>query len=139
MPASGRPPSSRGRLPAVSRVSRGARPADAGARATRARYDFSGVRVHADERAGATARDALHASAFTVGSHIVFAPGTYAPDTADGRRLLAHELAHVVQQGKAPSLEPQPIFRDAPDAAASPDPLDAEPQMTSSDSCNWPA
>jgi hypothetical protein len=68
--------------------------------------DFSGVRVHADDRA-ATAASALAARAFTTGSHIVFARGEYAPTSQAGRRLLAHELTHVVQQGlSAPSATP---------------------------------
>jgi hypothetical protein len=59
--------------------------------------DFSRVRVHMDARAGASA-DAVAADAYTVGSQIVFAAGRYAPHTAGGRALLAHELTHVVQQ-----------------------------------------
>ena len=120
-------------------ASRGARPADAGARATRARYDFSGVRVHADERAGATARDALHASAFTVGSHIVFAPGTYAPDTADGpgcSRMSWHTLSsRAKHQASNPSRSS--ATRQTPEPHRTR--WTREPQMTSSDSCNWPA
>jgi hypothetical protein len=53
--------------------------------------------VHDDVRAGESARE-LNASAYTVGRHIVFAPGRFAPADPQGRRLLAHELAHVVQQ-----------------------------------------
>jgi hypothetical protein len=60
-------------------------------------HDFGDVRVHTDARASESAR-AVHARAYTVGSDVVFAAGRYAPDTQDGRRLLAHELAHVVQQ-----------------------------------------
>ncbi|WP_418276926.1 DUF4157 domain-containing protein [Isoptericola jiangsuensis] len=66
-------------------------------------HDFSAVRVHTDERAGATAR-ALGARAVTIGQDIHFAPGRYDPHSAAGRHLLAHELAHVVQQdGRAPT------------------------------------
>jgi hypothetical protein len=61
-------------------------------------YDFSAVRVHADERAGDAARS-LQARAFTVGADLLFARGAYSPQTSEGLRLLAHELAHVVQQG----------------------------------------
>lgn len=61
--------------------------------------DFSGVRVHTDSKAAKTAR-ALDALAYTVGSNIVFAKGQLAPQTLSGRRLLAHELVHVVQQQK---------------------------------------
>jgi len=64
----------------------------------RFRHDFGFVRVHADTRAAESAR-ALGASAYTVGRHVVFSAGEYAPNTAGGQRLLAHELAHVVQQG----------------------------------------
>jgi hypothetical protein len=53
--------------------------------------------VHTDAHAGETAR-AVDARAFTLGTKIVFAPGEYAPDTAAGKRLMAHELAHVMQQ-----------------------------------------
>src|SRR5690242_4743878 len=60
-------------------------------------YDFSGVRVHTNAKA-AEAAGAAHARAFTVGHHIVFAPGEYSSETIVGKRLLAHELTHVVQQ-----------------------------------------
>ncbi|MGO4700718.1 eCIS core domain-containing protein [Dyella sp. 2RAB6] len=67
-------------------------------------HDFSHVRVHASPQAAETAAD-VGASAYTVGSHIVFGRGSYAPSTHTGRQLLAHELAHVVQQGGAQSLQ----------------------------------
>ncbi len=60
-------------------------------------HDFSQVRVHADARAGDLAQT-LSARAFTAGTHLVFAPGQYSPSTNTGRRLLAHELTHVIQQ-----------------------------------------
>ena len=60
--------------------------------------DFSSVRIHSDGKAGKSARD-LNARAYTVGSDVVFAEGEYQPHTSEGKRLLAHELAHVVQQG----------------------------------------
>jgi hypothetical protein len=62
--------------------------------------DFSGVRVHDDRDAAASARS-LDARAYTFGDHVVFGAGEYAPHTAAGRRLIAHELAHTVQQGRA--------------------------------------
>ncbi|HEX6372418.1 MAG TPA: DUF4157 domain-containing protein [Longimicrobium sp.] len=69
---------------------------------SRFQHDFSGVRVHADGGA-ARAAAAVDARAFTVGSHIVFGAGEYAPGTARGARVLAHELVHTVQQrGAAP-------------------------------------
>ncbi|HEX5707207.1 MAG TPA: DUF4157 domain-containing protein [Pyrinomonadaceae bacterium] len=60
-------------------------------------YDLGGVRVHAD---GASARAAsgIGARAFASGGDLFFGAGEYAPHTTDGRRLIAHELAHVVQQ-----------------------------------------
>ena len=58
---------------------------------------FDDVRVHTGAVASRAAR-AVSARAFTVGSHIVFQDGEYAPSTHAGRRLLAHELTHVVQQ-----------------------------------------
>jgi hypothetical protein len=61
--------------------------------------DLSSVRVFTDERSAA----ALGAEAYTVGDRIVFRPGAYVPGTPGGRRLLAHELTHVVQQVQAPA------------------------------------
>ena len=81
-------------------------------------HDFSGVRVHADARGSATAVR-LGADAFTVGRAIAFAPGRYAPGTPAGRRLLAHELAHVVQQRAATPAGPLHLLEDpALEAAA---------------------
>jgi hypothetical protein len=59
--------------------------------------DFSDVRIHADDRAAESAR-AINAHAYTSGPHIVFGAGQYATHSERGRRLLAHELTHVVQQ-----------------------------------------
>jgi hypothetical protein len=61
--------------------------------------DFSHVRVHTDAKAAASAR-AVQAQAYTVGSHVVFGEGRFQPSSASGRRLLAHELAHVAQQAE---------------------------------------
>ncbi|WP_255990863.1 eCIS core domain-containing protein [Chitinolyticbacter albus] len=63
--------------------------------------DFSDVRLHHDGAADAMSRD-LGARAFTVGSHVYFAGGEFAPESPEGQRLLAHELTHVVQQGGQP-------------------------------------
>ncbi len=64
--------------------------------------DFGHVRVHADGRAARSAQ-AVNALAYASGPNIVFADGRYSPGSGEGRRLLAHELAHVVQQSAAPS------------------------------------
>jgi hypothetical protein len=60
-------------------------------------HDFSQVRVHTDSLAAESARE-ISAHAYTVGSDIAFAAGRYQPETQAGRQLLAHELAHTVQQ-----------------------------------------
>ncbi|HTM20180.1 MAG TPA: DUF4157 domain-containing protein, partial [Kofleriaceae bacterium] len=60
--------------------------------------DLSGVRVHTGAQSAAAA-DSLAANAFTVGRDIHFAEGTYQPDSPAGQRLIAHEVAHTVQQG----------------------------------------
>ncbi len=60
-------------------------------------HDFGHVRVHTDSWANESAR-AINAQAYTVGRDIVFRAADYAPETAAGRRLLAHELTHVLQQ-----------------------------------------
>jgi Domain of unknown function (DUF4157) len=62
--------------------------------------DFSQVRVHVDGQAADSAR-AVDALAYTVGQDIVFGPGHYLPQSGEGRRLLAHELAHVAQQSSS--------------------------------------
>jgi uncharacterized protein DUF4157 len=69
-------------------------------------YDFSKVRVHTDRRAHESAR-AVSALAYTVGDHLVFGPGQFAPSTSSGQRLLAHELTHVIQQtqGRSASIQ----------------------------------
>lgn len=61
-------------------------------------WDFGAVRIHSGERAARSARG-LGAAAYTVGSQIVLGPGHPGLSTPGGQRLLAHELAHVVQQG----------------------------------------
>jgi Domain of unknown function (DUF4157)/Domain of unknown function (DUF4347)/Effector protein len=60
-------------------------------------HDFSRVRVHTDARAAESAQS-INALAYTVGGDLVFGVGQYAPETSAGRRLVAHELAHVIQQ-----------------------------------------
>ena len=69
-------------------------------------HDFGRVRVHRDSAAAASAHD-VAAHAYTVGQHLVFAQGRYDPASASGRALLAHELAHVVQQRQAPDYQPE--------------------------------
>ena len=61
-------------------------------------HDFGQVRIHTDADAARSAAD-IHALAYTYGSHVVMGAGRYQPHTSAGRRLLAHELTHVTQQG----------------------------------------
>lgn len=97
------------------------RPLDAATRTfmePRFGHDFGNVRVHDDASAAASAR-AVNAVAYTHGSDIVFDAGRYAPDTADGKHLLAHELAHTIQQGFAPALaDPSPAAPGGDPAAS---------------------
>src|SRR5205823_1825863 len=67
-------------------------------------HDFSQVRVHTDDRALKSAL-AVNALAYTVGRDVVFAAERYRPGTVEGRRLLAHELTHTIQQRYAPKAE----------------------------------
>lgn|GEM_PF-5676364 len=118
---------------AVDAVRSGGQPLSPSARSyfePRFGRDFSDVRVHADSGAAETSR-ALHAQAFTYRNHIAFAAGRYVPDTIPGRKLLAHELTHVVQQGTGGSWQ----VRRAPDDPAptvSPAPAPPGPAVSSS-------
>lgn len=67
-------------------------------------YDFGQVRIHTSGQAPASARS-IKARAFTIGDDIVFAAGEYSPGTRVGKKLLAHELTHIVQQTQRPFTE----------------------------------
>lgn len=87
------------------------RPLDPAVRAAseqRLGYSFDRVRIHTDAGAACTA-SALGARAVTIGEHIFFGTGQYSPDTTTGRRLVTHELAHVVQQREAPPAGPAQV------------------------------
>jgi Domain of unknown function (DUF4157) len=92
--------------------------------------DLGGVRVHEDAVAAASA-DALDARAYAVGGDIVFGRNEYRPGTGQGRSLLAHELAHVVQDRHG-ARDPRPVLRRAARSATTwagkfvADPYDAE-------------
>lgn len=84
-------------------------------------YDFSAVRVHTGRAASVSARS-IKALAYTTGSHMVFRDGAYAPETTAGRQLLAHELAHVVQQRSKIQRKQEPGDRWVPGGGAEPIP-----------------
>jgi hypothetical protein len=88
--------------------------------------DFSHVRIHTDAAAAASA-DAVRSLAYTVGPHVVFAAGRHAPHDDAGKRLLAHELAHTVQQGAVGrnGAAPDLLQRQAPAPAPQPAPAPA--------------
>lgn len=65
--------------------------------------DFSKIRIHNDSQAAHLA-SSINAKAFTFGQNIAFGKGHYHPESSQGRRLLAHELVHVVQQGRVPAV-----------------------------------
>ncbi|MGB5818244.1 MAG: DUF4157 domain-containing protein [Saonia sp.] len=70
--------------------------------------DFSGVKIHTGEESTQMSQE-LGAKAFTVGNDIYFNSGQYAPGTTEGNRLLAHELAHTVQQANTFSIRRQAL------------------------------
>jgi hypothetical protein len=77
--------------------------------------DFRHVRVHTDSKAAQTAQ-AIHAQAYTMGNHIVFNKNQYAPEAAQGKSILAHELTHVIQQKERKERDSQEMinFHTAP-------------------------
>jgi Domain of unknown function (DUF4157) len=77
--------------------------------------DFSNVRVHDGPKASESAQS-IKAKAYTKGSDIVFGSGYYSPGTHSGKQLLAHELTHVVQQGKAGTASTMPQLQRKPAA-----------------------
>jgi hypothetical protein len=101
---------------AAGAVAAGGRPLPNAERAyfeSRFGRDFSDVRIHTHDRADAAAR-AIDARAYTLGTDIAFTHGAFAPGTHEGNRLIAHELAHVVQQTQKQGLpvQRQPISTD---------------------------
>jgi len=68
--------------------------------------DFSNVRIHNDTRAASVTRS-VNARAFTLGHNVVFGAGEYSPDASSGRKLLAHELTHVLQQSSGQARQVQ--------------------------------
>jgi len=109
-------------LPPVVRMEldRPGRPLDAQVRAAmerRFRADFSQVRVHDDDAAASSAK-AVRAGAYAVGERVVFGAGRYDPSSPRALRLLAHELAHVLQQRRGGAAGRSPFGDPALEAAA---------------------
>ena len=101
-------------------LGRAGRPLDSGLRATmehRFGTDFSGVRIHDDDSAAGSAR-AVQAGAYTVGDRVVFGAHRYDPASPEGLRLIAHELAHVVQQRRGGPAAISPHRNSALESAA---------------------
>jgi hypothetical protein len=116
------------------------RPLDAATRAfmePRFGLDFGAVRVHADARAAQSAA-AVGAAAYTVGRDVVFGEGQFAPASAGGRHLLAHELAHVVQQEEAPStLKLMRTITYDPDCAPRQDEVSGNIERAQASAARW--
>lgn len=83
-------------------------------------YDFGQVRIHTDRQADESAR-AINSVAYTVGHDIAFTGGKYSPTSPDGKRLLAHELTHVVQQTGHDNVLAKMIQRQVVTPAKTPD------------------
>jgi len=71
-------------------------------------YDFSNVKIHTDSEA-AKSTQSINALAYTTGNNIVFNEGQYNPSTASGKKLLGHELTHVIQQKNISAIQRQPV------------------------------
>ena len=91
--------------------------------------DFGDVRVHTDADAARLAQS-LGARAFTVGTDVTFAAGQYQPEASWGRRILAHELTHVVQQTGGAGAQVSGVVQRAGDPAAIPSGLRCSTDLT---------
>ena len=95
--------------------------------------NFSAIRVHTDHEA-MSAAERIDARAYTLGGDIAFARGEYRPDTDSGRRLIAHELAHTLQQGRGDA----PAIRRAPEDAPKDKPPDVPVTLAAKDLLVYP-
>lgn len=118
LPSGGGVPS-KGPVHLQNAVSSGGRPLDRQTRSffePRLGYDLSSVRIHTGGTEAESAK-AIDAKAYTLGSNIVFGSGEYRPESENGMRLLAHELAHVAQAGSNGANDARKIHRAARGAA----------------------
>ena len=83
---------------------------------------FAGVRIHTGAQAARSA-ESIGATAYTIGRDIVFGANQYSPHTSEGRRLLAHELTHVVQQSQSTGTAPM-LQRDIPKPGSAADKIE---------------
>jgi outer membrane protein OmpA-like peptidoglycan-associated protein len=112
---------SAGRVPSIVQnvLASSGKPLDAATRACmepRFGHNFSQVRIHDDTQAADSAK-AINAQAYTVGRDLIFGAGQFSPHTSDGRKLLAHELTHVLQQGGMAFQAGNALRISAPDDA----------------------
>ncbi len=130
----------------ISRVIEGGEPLPHSVRAfmePRFGHDFGRVRIHTDIAAAELAQS-IHARAFAIGPDLVFGVNQFAPETDPGRRLLAHELTHAIQQDQAdrlsrpdPAIHPQPgalNWRDPTPPGQMDEPPERDLTITSTDS-----
>jgi peptidoglycan hydrolase-like protein with peptidoglycan-binding domain len=119
--ASASPPSATGNYISTINGKGNRLPADANAFfSSRMGYDFSDVKVHTDREASDSAKD-LNAKAYTVNNNIVFNEGQFDTQSAQGKKLMAHELTHVVQQSagnKQVQTQAAPLLTPAQETAA---------------------
>jgi hypothetical protein len=128
-------PAQGGAEAAAAAVASGGAPLPADARSyfePRFGRDLSDVRIHADG-ASARAAQAIDARAYTLGNHIAFAPGEYAPSGRAGAHLLAHELAHVAQQKTEPAVRRTPTASSSCPANTHSAPADPMAELTAAD------
>lgn len=100
--------------------------------------DFGHVRIHSGTKAAESARS-VNALAFTSGRDIVFGAGRFAPDTNEGRRLIAHELTHVVQQSGSGEISVSPGSEKLGSSLISASKASIQRQHASSDAATEPA
>lgn len=91
-------------------------------------YDFSDVQLHTDSNANQSAKN-INALAYTHGNNIIFGPGKYQPGTTEGKKLMAHELTHVVQQKQNTAIIQRSIDEDGI--------TDTPPRYSFSTRCGW--
>ncbi len=122
-PGTGKPQPNQSKVPPIVEdvlTSGSGQPLNPGTRAfmeSRFGEDFSQVRVHTGSRAAESAQ-AVNASAYTLGRDVVFAAAQYQPETTAGRRVLAHEMAHVIQQSRGGGSAPAPLRGSSLEQAA---------------------